>query len=122
MEVKKYRKYRDTFNTSERPSVNSMNALQNTNILSWITTNSAQLYQYHYTLTKLAILLTTVHLILIELIRCKCDSVRKAREAHLINKAKTKHLFGINRRDEAPQWHIRHLFTNSLPIIVTYFY
>ena len=40
-------------------------------------------------------------LIPIELIRSKRDSVRKAREAHLINKAKTLHPFGINKRDEA---------------------
>ena len=40
-----------------------------------------------------------VHLIPIELIRSKRDSVRKAREAHLINKAKTLHPFGINRKD-----------------------
>ena len=44
-----------------------------------------------------------VHLIPIELIRSKRDSVRKAREAHLINKAKTLHPFGINRRDETRQ-------------------
>ena len=46
-----------------------------------------------------------VHLIPIELIRSKRDSVRKAREAHLINKAKTLHPFGINRRDETRQRH-----------------
>jgi len=40
-------------------------------------------------------------LVPIELIRSKRDSVRKARKAHLINKAKTLHPFGINRRDEA---------------------
>ena len=40
-------------------------------------------------------------LILIELIRSKRDSVRKAREAHFkINNAKTLHPFGINRRDK----------------------
>ena len=39
-----------------------------------------------------------VHLIPLELIRSKRDSVRKAREAHLINKAKTLHPLGINRR------------------------
>ena len=44
-----------------------------------------------------------VHLIPIELIRSKRDPVRKAREAHLINKAKTLHPFGINRKDEARQ-------------------
>ena len=44
-----------------------------------------------------------VHLIPIELIRSKRDSIRKAREAHLINKAKTLHPFGINRRDETRQ-------------------
>ena len=44
-----------------------------------------------------------VHLIPIELIRSKRDTVRKAREAHLINKAKTLHPFGINRRDETRQ-------------------
>ena len=44
-----------------------------------------------------------VRLIPIELIRSKHDSVRKAREAHLINKSKTLHPFGINRRDEAGQ-------------------
>ena len=42
-----------------------------------------------------------VCLIPIELIRSKRDSVRKAREAHLINKAKTLHPFGVNKRDEA---------------------
>ena len=42
-----------------------------------------------------------VCLIPIELIRSKRDSVRKAREAHLINKAKTLHPFGIKGRDEA---------------------
>ena len=42
-----------------------------------------------------------VRLIPIELIRSKRDSGRKAREAHLINKAKTLHPFGINKRDEA---------------------
>ena len=42
-----------------------------------------------------------VRLIPIELKRSKRDSIRKAREAHLINKAKTLHPFGINRRDEA---------------------
>ena len=42
-----------------------------------------------------------VRLIPVELIRSKRDSVRKARKAHLINKAKTFHPFGINRRDEA---------------------
>jgi len=34
-------------------------------------------------------------------IDCKRDSVRKAPEANLINKVKTSHPFGINRRDEA---------------------
>ena len=38
-----------------------------------------------------------VRLIPIELIHSKRDSVRKAREAHLINKAKTLHPFGINK-------------------------
>ena len=100
--------------------------------------NSAQSHQYHFTLTKLAILLTTsassrlnyrpnngqqlstatpvslhfnqvghsindVRLIPIELIPSKRDSVRKAREAHLINKARTLHPFGVNKRDEARQ-------------------
>ena len=44
-----------------------------------------------------------VQLIPLELIRSKRDSVRKAREAHLINKAKTLHPLGINRRDETRQ-------------------
>ena len=44
-----------------------------------------------------------VHLIPLELIGSKRDSVRKAREAHLINKAKTLHPLGINRRGEVPQ-------------------
>ena len=44
-----------------------------------------------------------VRLIPIELIHSKRDSVRQAREAHLINKAKTLHPFGINKRDEARQ-------------------
>ena len=44
-----------------------------------------------------------VRLIPIELIRNKHDSVRKAREAHLKNKAKTLHPFGTKRREEARQ-------------------
>ena len=44
-----------------------------------------------------------VQLIPLELIRSKRDSVRNAREAHLINKAKTLHPLGINRRDETRQ-------------------
>ena len=32
-----------------------------------------------------------------------CYSVRKTQEAHLINKVKTLHPFGINRRDDACQ-------------------
>ena len=44
-----------------------------------------------------------VRLIPIELIHSKRDSVRKAREAHVIDKAKTLHPFGINKRDEARQ-------------------
>ena len=44
-----------------------------------------------------------VHLIPLELIRSKRDSVRKAREAHLINKAKKLHPLGINIRDETRQ-------------------
>ena len=51
-------------------------------------------------------------LISMKLIRSKCDSVRKAREAHLISKAKTLHPFGINRRDEAcPLENLNHLQT-----------
>ena len=42
-----------------------------------------------------------VHLIPTELIHSKRDSVRKAREAHLINKAKTLHPFGLNKRDRS---------------------
>ena len=83
-----------TFNTSERRSVNSVNALGNTD-------NSAPLHQYHYTLTKSGHSINDVRLIPIELIRSKRDSVGKAREAHIISKAKTLHPFGINRRDEA---------------------
>ena len=37
------------------------------------------------------------------IIHSKRDSVRKAQEAHLINKAQTLHPFGINKRDEARQ-------------------
>ena len=44
-----------------------------------------------------------VSLIPIELIRSNRDSVRKDREAHLINKAKILYPFGVNRRDEARQ-------------------
>ena len=46
---------------------------------------------------------TKYRLIPLELIRSKRDSVRKAREAHLINKAKTLHPLGINRCDETRQ-------------------
>ena len=44
-----------------------------------------------------------VRLTPIELIRSKRDSIRKAREAHLIDKVKTLHPFGINKGDEARQ-------------------
>ena len=42
------------------------------------------------------------HLLLtpLDLIHSKSDFVRKAREAHLINKAMTLEPLGINRRDE----------------------
>ena len=36
----------------------------------------------------------------LELLKSKRDSVRKAREAHLIQKAKTVEPFGMNRRNE----------------------
>ena len=41
-----------------------------------------------------------------ELIRSNRDSVRKAREAHLIDKAITLEPRDINRRDEFNQWHL----------------
>ena len=63
-----------------------------------------------------------VRLIPIELICSKRDSVRKAREVHIINKTRTLHPFAINKRNEARQWHIWHLFNHSLRIVVTYFY
>ena len=44
-----------------------------------------------------------VRLIPIELTHTKHDSVRKAREPHQINKAKTLRPFGINKRDEEGQ-------------------
>ena len=44
-----------------------------------------------------------VQLTPLELVRSKRDSVRKAREANLINKAKTLHPLGINRSDETRQ-------------------
>ena len=49
------------------------------------------------------------------------DSVRKAHEAHLINKAKTLHPLSINRRDEARQWHISTTMYSQQPVIVMYF-
>ena len=39
-------------------------------------------------------------LIPLELLKSKLDSVRKAREAHLIQKAKTVEPLGLNRRNE----------------------
>ena len=38
--------------------------------------------------------------ILLKVLKCKRDSIRKAREPHLIQKAKTVKSFGMNRRDE----------------------
>ena len=79
-----------------------MNALGSTDVLTSITNNSAQLHQYHYTSTKLAILLTMSTSSRLNSYEANVTgSVRKAREAQLINKAKTLHPFGINRRDEA---------------------
>ena len=42
------------------------------------------------------------HMLLIptEKLKSACDSFRKAREAHLIHKAKTTEPLGINKRDE----------------------
>ena len=111
-----------TFNTSERPNVISVNALGNTDVLSWITNNSAQPHQYHFTLTKLAILLTTSASSRLNSYRQTWLSKKSSRGSSVINKAKTLHPFGINKRDEARQWHIWHSFNHSLPIIVTYFY
>jgi len=77
-----------------------MNALGNmyTDVLYWIINNSAQLHSEHFNQAGHSI--NDVRLIPIELIHSKRDSVRKAREVHLINKAKTLHPFGRNRRDE----------------------
>ena len=36
----------------------------------------------------------------IELIKCNRDSVRKAREAYLIERGKTLEPFGMNKKDE----------------------
>ena len=67
-----------------RPNANSVNALGNTDVLSWITNNSPQLHQYHFTFSNQAgHSINDVRLIPIELIRSKRDSVRNAREAHL---------------------------------------
>ena len=68
-----------------RPSDNSVNASAcfgaHRRSTSWITNN----------LNQAGHSFNDVCLIPIELIRSKRDSVRKAREAHLINKAKTLH-------------------------------
>ena len=59
------------------------------------------------------------HLLLtpLELIHSKRDSVRKAREAHLINKAMTLEPLGINRRDEQNLL----LFINLSELLILYF-
>ena len=81
-----------------------MNALGNTNVLSFLnhqqlsTTTPVSLH-----LMEAGHSINDVRLIPIEFIRRKRESVGKAREAHLKNKAKTLHPFGINRRDEARQ-------------------
>ena len=49
--------------------------------------------------------INNVLLIPLDLIRSNRDSVRKAREAHLIDKAMTLDLRGINRRDELNRWY-----------------
>ena len=83
-----------------------MNALGNTDALSIL--NHQQLstttpVSLHFT-DQAGHSINDVRLIPIELIRSKRGSVRKAAgEAHLINKAKTLHPFGLNRRDEARQ-------------------
>ena len=43
---------------------------------------------------------TDMQLSPLEKIRSSCDSVRKARESHLIDKAMTLEPHGLNRRDE----------------------
>ena len=50
---------------------------------------------------------------LLELIRNKRDSVRKAREAYLINKAKTLHALGINRVRRDDTSHTCNLVLNN---------
>ena len=76
-----------------------MNALGNTYRRSLL--NLQQPVSLHFNQAGHSI--NDVRLIPIELKRSKRDSVRKAREAHLINKAKKLHPFGINKRDEARQ-------------------
>ena len=72
--------------------VNIARSIQNHHQLTKPTPVSAHFNQPGHSINHL--LLTPL-----ELIHSKRDSVRKAREAHLINKAMTLEPLGINRRD-----------------------
>ena len=60
----------------------------------------SQSYSYLRTFKEADHSINDVLLIPVELIRSNRDSVRKAREAHLIDKAMTLEPHGIKRRDE----------------------
>ena len=64
------------------------------------TATSLILLLFPNILIKPITLSTTVLLIPLELIRSNRDSVKKARETHLIDKAMTLEPYGINRRYE----------------------
>ena len=62
-----------------------------------------------------------IQLIPLELIHGNRDSIRKAREAHLIDKAKTLEPLGINRRDEMHSSHLIFLAFDLSSSCISYF-
>ena len=103
-------KFARYFGLQSKPS-NSVNVSGSTADLSFLNhhklSNPTPVSPVHFNQPGHSI--NDVCLIPLELIRSKRNSVRKAREAHLIIKARPLHTFGINRRDEARQCHISHL-------------
>ena len=82
----KRRRLKHRFNEHRRPVDNPSSISKPTTVLEHFLTNDHSVNDFR--------------LIPLELIKSNRDSVRKAREAHLIERGKTLEPSGINKRDE----------------------
>ena len=101
------RRLKDRFNEHRR-------AVDKTNIKSKPTTVSEH-FLSHSNHSH-----TDMQLIPLEKIHSSRDSVRKARESHLIDKAMTLEPHGVNRRDEFLSSISLVFFLSSFPVFVLY--